>query len=92
MEDREFSVLHSSLASESPLAECLEAVITQQQGRNRKDFIISFRMSREVLRSQVLWLPGSVGYPVPGYSMDRAGVFRASNSNVMIERKPFVKH
>lgn len=72
MEDGGFSVLYSSLPSESPSAECLEAVITQQQGRNRKDFIISFRVSREVLRIQVLWFPGSVGYPVPGYSMDRA--------------------
>lgn len=76
MEDGEFSVLLSSLASESPSAEYLEAVITQQQGRNRKDFIISFGMSKEVLRSQVLWFPGSVGCSVPGYSMDRAGVFR----------------
>lgn len=56
MEDGEFSVLHSSLASKSASPKCLEAVITQQQGRSRKDFIISFRISREVLRSQVLWV------------------------------------
>lgn len=63
MEDGEFSVLHSGLASESPSPECLEAVITQQQGTNRKDFIVSFRMSREVLRSQVLWVSWVSGLP-----------------------------
>ena len=63
MVDGKFSVLHSSLASESSSQECLEAVITQLQGRNGKDFIVSCRMSRKVLRSQVLWVSWVSGLP-----------------------------
>lgn len=71
-----FLVLHSNLASESFSEECFEAVITQdlfphprlrkevlQQGRNGKDFIDWFRMSRKMLRSQVLWVFWVTGLP-----------------------------
>lgn len=57
-----FSVLHFSLASESSSQEPWEAVTTQERGRNGKDVLVSCRLSREVLRSQELWVSWVSGF------------------------------